>query len=215
MSAASSRVSRFAAALALCVAAGAAAAQNGAAREQIVWSAESWARTGNTYVFRRPVIEGADIRIEADEAMSTTLEFNGRWELNGSILMGVGTARLRADTAVFDFRSAELVSAELAGEPALFEETEPEEAGPVRGEASRLVYDRSAGTVQMQGSATFTRGQNRMSGCDFLYELDGGLVSGSSECGVPLSITFVPDDDGDGDGAGDEDAADAESPAAP
>lgn len=173
--------------------AGLAHAQDDSAPEQISWSAESATRSGDTFVIPGLRIEGGDLVIEADRAVTTSLDFDGsRWELTGSIRMSVGSARLTADSAVFEFEAGELVAGELAGDPAEFEETEPEGAGPVRGEASRIVYDAEAGTVQMQGSTSFTLAQNSMSGCDFLYELDGGLVSGSSECGVPLSIIYRP-----------------------
>lgn len=165
--------------------------------EEILWSADSWARSGNTYVIRSPRIEGGELLIEADEAVTTSLELNARWELSGSIVMAVGTARLEADGAVFEFEGGELVAAELAGDPATFEETAPEQAGPVRGEAMRIVYDSEAGTVQMQGGTRFVMGQHSMSGCDFLYDLEGGLESGSNECGVPLAVTFVPQNDED------------------
>lgn len=178
--------------------AAAAHAQDPAPPEQIMWSADSWTRTGDTYTIRGLTIEGADLRIEADRAVTTSLEFSGSWELEGSIRMRVGTGRLLASSARFEFESGELVAGELEGDPATFEETEPEGSGPVRGEASRIVFDREGGTVQMQGSASFTMAQNSMSGCDFVYELDGGLVSGSSECGVPLSIIYVPPSATDG-----------------
>lgn len=175
--------------------------------EQIMWSADSWTRSGNMYTIRGPRIEGADLLIEADEAVTTSLELSSHWELTGSVRMSVGTARLLADSAVFEFEGGELVAADLSGDPATFEETQPEQAGPVRGEASRVVFDREAGTVQMEGSATFTLAQNSMSGCDFLYELENGLVSGSSECGVPLSIIYVPQSEEDPDADTPEDGA--------
>ncbi len=198
-------------AAALAIAAGAQAQDD--APEQIMWSADSWTRSGNMYTIRGPRIEGTDLLVEADEAVTTSLEFSSHWELTGSVHMSVGTARLLADSAVFEFEGGELVAADLSGDPATFEETQPEQAGPVRGEASRLVFDREAGTVQMEGSATFTLGQNSMSGCDFLYELEDGLVSGSSECGVPLSIIYVPQGN-DGDEDTPEDDADAAPPQA-
>lgn len=189
--------SRLAPLVGIALAAAGAHAQDGAAPEQVVFSADSWARSGNTYTIRGPTIEGGDLRIEAEQAVTTSLEFDGRWELTGSISMSVGTARLLADSARFRFAAGELATGELAGDPATFEDTAPAQPGAVRGEASRIVYDREAGTVRMEGSATFTHGQNSMSGCDFLYELDGGLVSGSSECGVPLSIIYVPPSEDD------------------
>lgn len=168
--------------------------------EQIMWSADSWKRTNDTYTIQGLTIEGGNLLVEAEEAVTKSLEFDSRWELTGAVKMSVGSARLMADSAVFEFESGELVSAELSGDPATFEETEPAQTGPIRGEAEKIVFDRAAGTVQMQGGATFTMAQNRMSGCDFLYELDGGLVSGSSECGVDLTIIYVPP--GRGSGAG-------------
>lgn len=181
-------------------------AQDDPAPEQIMWSAESWTRSGDTYTIRDLTIEGGGLLIEADRAVTTSLEFSGTWELDGSISMSVATARLLADSARFEFEAGELVAGSLEGDPATFEETMPESSGPVRGEAMRIVYDSAAGTLQMQGSATFTLAQNSMSGCDFVYELDGGLVSGSSECGVPLSIIYVPTGDDVAPGS-EEDAA--------
>lgn len=178
-------------------AAGLAHAQESAPPEQINLNAESWTRSGSTYTIRELTIEGGDFTVEADEAVTTNLEFRGQWRLSGSIRMQVGTARLLADTATFDFEAGELVAAELAGDPATFEDTAPEQAGPeragpARGEAMRIIYDSAAGTVRMEGGASFTLAQNSISGCDFVYDLDGGLRSGSGECGVPLEIIYRP-----------------------
>lgn len=168
----------------------------------------SWSRRGDTYTFRGPRIETGDVLIEADEAVTTTSgqQFDGRWELGGSIRMTVGTARLTAVSAVFEFEDGELVGGELAGDPATFEEMQPEQSGPVRGEASRIVYEREAGTVQMQGNASFTIGPNSISGCDFLYELGSGNASSSNECDVPLSLIYRPDNDAEPDDASSDDA---------
>ncbi len=183
---------RVIAALALAVSAH---AQNGQPPEQISFSAQGgFELSGNTYTIHRPRISGGDLSIAAETAVATSPELDGRWELMGSISMTVGTARLSAESAVFEFESGELLSGELAGEPATFEETDPQpgQPRPIRAEATRLVYDRDAGTVHMHGSTRFTYGQSRMSGCDFLYDLDRGLRSGSNECGEELSITYVP-----------------------
>lgn len=201
------------------VIAASAAAQNESAPEQIMWSADSWTRSGDTYMIRDLTIEGGGLLIEADRAVTTSLEFSGTWELDGSIRMSVGTAQLLASSAHFEFEAGELVAGSLEGDPATFEETAPEGSGPVRGEASRIAYDSEAGTLRLQGSASFARGQSSMSGCNFVYELDGGLVSGSSECGVPLSIIYVPTSE-EGASGSDEDAAtgdgtDAAAEAAP
>ena len=79
---------------------------------------------GRTYRVLAPRIAGTCLTIEADEAVTRSLELDRRWELTGSIRMSVGSVELTASSAVFEFRAGELLNAEM-DDPELYEERSP------------------------------------------------------------------------------------------
>ena len=163
------------------------------------WS--SFDRQSNTMMFRGLRIAQGDFTIEADEAVASDLDFNrSEWEFNGNVRIAMDTATIESARAEIVFETHELLIVELQGNPARFQDRNPERGEPIQGGAEVLRYDSAERTLRMTGSARLSEGPNEFSGCDLIYNIDDKkITSGSSECGEPVSITILPpSDDADG-----------------
>lgn len=163
------------------------------------WS--SFDRQSNTMMFRGLRIAQGDFTIEADEAVASDLDFNrSEWEFNGNVRIAMDTATIESARAEIVFETHELLIVELQGDPARFQDRNPERGEPIQGGAEVLRYDSAERTLRMTGSARLSEGPNEFSGCDLIYNIDDKkITSGSSECGEPVSITILPPpDDADG-----------------
>jgi lipopolysaccharide transport protein LptA len=179
-------------------AAGIAGGQDGQRRLTISIDADfsSLDRQTNRGTFEglRITVEQEDMVIEADMASVSGLDADrGKWELLGNVRVSVGTASLRADRATFSFGDQALISGELVGSPAVFEDRPGDAEDPVVGSAERIHYDNDEGIVRLEGGVSLTTGPNRITGCDVIYDLNQERVSsGTSACGQPFRITIIP-----------------------
>jgi lipopolysaccharide transport protein LptA len=139
-------------------------------------------------------VDQEDMIIEADTATVSGLDANrGEWALIGNVRVSVGTAALRADRATFTFGEQALISGELVGSPAVFEDRPGDAEDPVVGSAERIRYDNGEGIVRLEGGVSLTSGPNRITGCDVNNDLNQERVSsGTSACGQPFRITIIP-----------------------
>ena len=156
------------------------------------WS--SFDRQSNTMMFRGLRIAQGGFMIEADEAVASDLEFDrSEWEFSGNVRIGLDTAVIESSRAEILFETHESLVVELRGDPARFEDRNPERGDPIRGGAEALRYASAEGTLRMTGGAYLSEGPNEFKGCDLIYDIDEKkITSGSSECGEPLVITIVP-----------------------
>ena len=156
------------------------------------WS--SFDRQTNTMMFRGLRIAQGDFMVEADEAVASDLEFDrSDWEFSGNVRIGLDTAVIEASRAEILFETHELLIVELQGDPARFEDRNPDRGDPIRGGAEVLRYESAEGTLRMTGGAYLSEGPNEFRGCDLIYDIDEKkITSGSSECGEPLVITILP-----------------------
>ena len=163
------------------------------------WS--SFDRQSNTMMFRGLRIAQGDFMIEADEAVASDLDFDrSEWEFIGNVRIDLDTAVIESSRAEILFETHDLLVVELEGNPARFQDRNPERGEPIQGGAEELRYDSAERTLRMTGSAWLSEGPNEFSGCDLIYNIDDKkITSGSSECGEPVSITILPPpDDADG-----------------
>ena len=156
------------------------------------WS--SFDRQTNTMMFRGLRIAQGNFVIQADEAVASDLDFaSSRWEFNGNVRITMDTAMIESASAELVFQAHELLLVELQGDPAQFQDHNPERAQPINGGAQVLRYERAERTLRMTGGAWLNEGPNEFRGCDLIYDIDEKkITSGSSECGEPLLITIVP-----------------------
>jgi len=153
----------------------------------------SFDRKTNLVHFRGLRITQGELRIEADEALATGLDFEqSEWRFTGGVRIVVDAAILESDSAVFTFEAHQLATAELTGSPASFTDLNPARQEPARGGANKLSYDYSERTLRMSENAWLNKGPNEITGCDLIYDFNEERVtSGSSDCG-PIRITILP-----------------------
>lgn len=154
----------------------------------------SFSQETGTMVFRGLQISQGSMKIEADEAIATGLDFEkSEWSFNGNVNITIDSARINSDRAEVRFISHELSAAELEGTPAMFEDENSMDENTIRGSAGSLHYDNVARTLRMSGSAWLSEGTTQFTGCDLIYDLNQRrITSGSSDCGEDLQIIFVP-----------------------
>ncbi|MFP6828111.1 MAG: LptA/OstA family protein [Gammaproteobacteria bacterium] len=162
----------------------------------IVLDAESssFDQKNDTVVFRGLQITQGELGIRADEAVASALDFErSEWGFSGNVRITVESAKLEADTALLVFKDHALLTAELTGRPARFEDLSPTRRQPISGSANRLIFDNVERVLRLSEGARLSEGSNEMTGCDLIYDLEQQqITSGSSECGEQVVITIVP-----------------------
>lgn len=172
-----------------------AAAQN--RTEELLLDSESFSFDRDTSLVRitRPRITQGTLRIEADEAVATGINFDERseWRFTGHVRITVETAVMAADSAVFTFDDEQLSRGELAGSPATFDDPNPDGESPISGSAAALAYDDVAQTLRLTGNAWLRRDRTEVTGCDLIYDFAADRFrSGSSDCGEAFSFRVLP-----------------------
>jgi lipopolysaccharide export system protein LptA len=110
----------------------------------------------NLITLRGPQITQGDLRIAADEAVATGIEFEAKseWKLHGNVRITLDSAVVNADSAVFSFDDKQLIDYDY------------------RGRVLRLLTDAWIQSDRIQAT-----------GCDVVYNLTTKSVSsGSSDC---------------------------------
>lgn len=157
----------------------------------------SFDRKTGRMVFRGLRITQGGLVIEADEALASGIDFdNSEWRFSGNVRFRIDSATIEADTAEIKFEAHTLLTAELRGDPAVFEDYSATRDELLRGGANRLYYDYIDQTLQMSDGTWFNEGPNEIKGCDLLYDFAQKRVTfGSSDCGERIQITIVPPTD--------------------
>lgn len=173
------------------------AAQGGGRTEELLLDSESFSFDNQTNLvrIRGPRITQGDLKIEADEAVATGINFDERseWRFQGNVRITVESAIMEADAAVFTFDNERLSRGELTGSPATFNDDNADSQRAISGSAGKLSYDYVASTLRLTGNVLLRRDRTEVTGCDLLYDFDtGGLRSASSDCGEAYSFRVLP-----------------------
>ena len=185
--------------LALAAAAASAAEDNSEAQDlPLDMSSKELTFDAKTNLFHaiEPRIKQGGMSIEADEASATNADFkeHSEWRFTGHVRINVDSALLQADHAVFTFEAKQLTHAELQGNPASVTDHNTAHQEPIRGGADKLDYDYEAHTLRLSGQAWINKGRTEIQGCDLIYDFnDERVTSGSSDCGVRISIRSQTD----------------------
>ncbi len=188
-------------ALALVVVAGTAAQDDGANTDAFEFASESMTFDGQRNVFElvKPELIQGDLRIVADEAVATSIEFDqeSEWRFTGRVRLGVGTTVIEADRAVFTFENEQLARGELEGAPVSFSDIDAAVQRSVTGRAQKMSYDYVARTLRMTGSpARIQKNKVEMQGCDLIYDFTAErMTSGSADCADQFRLRRLPDSD--------------------
>jgi lipopolysaccharide transport protein LptA len=149
----------------------------------------------NSLVFKRVRITQGEMQVDAEEARATGLNFdNSEWELKGDVRITVRDGNLSSDEATVTFRNNEILRAVIVGDPASFEQKLRESQQLARGRADKITYDVKASTVQLNGDAWLTDGQNQIEGATLIYNIGEQRVAANPNATTPggVKITINP-----------------------
>jgi lipopolysaccharide transport protein LptA len=126
----------------------------------------------NTLLFKRVKITQGDMRVEAEQANATGLEFDdSEWRLQGSVQITVPDGKLDSSSATVKFRNNAIASAVISGAPARFQQKLKDTQQLAQGRAGSIEYDVQASTVRLQGDAWLSDGRNEIRGETLVYDI--------------------------------------------
>src|SRR5215472_525006 len=150
----------------------------------------------NTVVFSQVVISQGAMRVQADHAHASGLNFaNSRWTFDGHVRIDAApSGSLRSDQAVVEFRDNRILRATANGKPAEFEQPRGDSQQMARGHADEIVYDVSEGTVRLSNDAWLSDGVNQISGPLLVYNIRAQRVQAATQPGSDqrVHITITP-----------------------
>ena len=147
----------------------------------------------NTVVFAQVVISQGAMRVQADHAHASGLNFaNSRWTFEGHVRIDAApSGSLRADQAVVEFRDNHIMRATANGKPAEFEQPRADSQQMARGHADEIVYDVSEGTVRLSDDAWLSDGTNEISGPLLVYNIRAQRVQAATQSGTDQRVHIV------------------------
>ncbi len=143
----------------------------------------------NVLVFNEITIAQGDIRITAQRAVASGLDFDdSSWEFTGNVSITDVDAGLASDVARVRFAGGEVQSATVTGTPATFQQRRKDQL--TQGRANRIDYDLGRGTVELAGDAWLTDGRNEVAGATLVYS----TVTERIISDKPVVFTINPSD---------------------
>ena len=150
----------------------------------------------NMVVFSQVVISQGAMRVQADHALASGLNFtNSRWTFEGHVRIDAEPrGSLRSDQAIVEFRDNRILRATANGKPAEFEQPRGDSQQMARGHADEIVYDVSQGTVRLSNDAWLSDGVNEISGPLLVYNIRAQRVQAATQPGSDqrVHITIAP-----------------------
>jgi lipopolysaccharide transport protein LptA len=148
----------------------------------------------NTVVFRDVVISQGDMRVQADHARATGLDFvNSRWTFEGNVRINAEQqGSLHSDQAVVEFRDNQISKATIDGSPAEFEQKRADSDLTARGHAREIVYDVIDGSVHLSNDAWLSDGRNEIGGPVLVYNIREQRVQAAGNPGTRVHIKINP-----------------------
>jgi len=136
----------------------------------------------NTVVFQNVVISQGAMRVQAEHARATGLNFaNSRWNFEGNVRIDAEErGNLRSDQAVVEFKDNHIARATVTGKPAEFEQKRANSEAIARGHADEIVYDVNEGTVRLTNEAWLSDGQSEISGPLLVYNIREQQIQGGA-----------------------------------
>ncbi|MBU6378941.1 MAG: hypothetical protein KJS95_10470 [Gammaproteobacteria bacterium] len=141
----------------------------------------------NTLLFRDVVIAQGAVRVEAQRARATGLDFNeATWNFSGAVRIDVDGGALRSEEATVVFAGNRVVRATIRGKQAEFEQV-LKNGGRARGKAGSITYEMAAATVTLREDAWLSDdGRSEIRGDPLVYNVreqrvQAGRPTGSSE----------------------------------
>lgn len=149
----------------------------------------------NKLNFSKLVVTQGPLRVEADTATATGLDFqNSDWTLTGNVRITTADGKLASNDADITFRDNAIARAVVKGKPAEFEQKLKDSAQLAKGHADTIDYDLKGGTVTLTGAAWLTDGDNVIRGDTLIYDVAGQKVAANPGATAPggVHITINP-----------------------
>lgn len=140
-------------------------------------------------------ITQAGYAIQADEARATGLNFeNSQWTFNGGVRISTPDGFSTADRAIVQFVQNQITELHISGQPATFEQRNPDQQMLAQGRANHIDYDLQKNTVRLNQQAWVRYGQNEFTGTTVVYDIGTQRVLASREeqQGERVRITINP-----------------------
>ena len=132
-------------------------------------------RGNDRLVFRNVTISQGDTRINAREAVASTLDFaNSVWTFEGDVRIRLAGTSIASNQAQLTFTDYNLQGAVVQGSPATFEHIGEERQA--EGRASLLEYDAAAGVVRLSREAWLAEDGKEISGNVLTYDINAERV---------------------------------------
>ncbi len=145
----------------------------------------------NTLLFRDVVITQGPLRVQAERARATGLDFkDATWTFSGKVRIDVEGGTMRAEEAVVNFIADQLARATVRGKPAEFEQ-QMKTGGKARGRAGSLVYETRGGTVTLKENAWLSDGRSEIRGEQLVYEIAAQRVQAGKTTGSDERVRIV------------------------
>ena len=148
----------------------------------------------DTLLFRDVVITQGAVRVQAERARATGLDFkDATWTFSGKVRITVQGGELRSDEAVVNFVADRVARAVVKGKQAEFEQ-QLKDGGRARGRAASLTYETAGGKVTLRGDAWLSDGRSEIRGEQLVYEIGAQRVQAGKASGSDgrVRITIRP-----------------------
>jgi lipopolysaccharide transport protein LptA len=145
----------------------------------------------NTLLFRDVVITQGPLRVQAERARATGLDFkDATWTFSGKVRIDVEGGTLRSDEAVVNFVANQLARATVRGKPAEFEQR-LKTGGKAQGRAGSLLYETRSGTVTLREGAWLSDGRSEIRGQQLVYDIAAQRVQAGKTTGSDERVRIV------------------------
>ena len=155
-------------------------------------------RKKNRLVFRGLQIRQGPLRIDADEATVTRLDFeNTRWEFAGNVRIENTGTTAWADHADILFQEHRIRNAAMTGQPVRFQQIAiaKDDDGTVtttKGQANSLEYDIDTGIISMVQDAWLSDGSNEVSGDRISYDVIREIIIADADESGQIRMKIIP-----------------------
>ena len=155
-------------------------------------------RQRNRLVFRGLQIRQGPLRIDADEATATRLDFeNTHWEFSGNVRIENTGSTAWADRADILFQEHRIRSAQMTGTPVRFQQISvaKDDTGAItttKGRANAMEYDVDNGVVSMTDDAWLSDGSNEVSGDRIAYDLNREIIIADANGSGQVRMKIIP-----------------------
>jgi len=144
-----------------------------------------------TLLFRDVVITQGAVRVQAERARATGLEYKeATWTFSGKGRITVQDGELRSDEAVVTFVADRVTRAVVRGKPAELEQ-KLKDGGRARGRAASLTYETALGKVTLRGDASLSDGRSDIRGEQLVYDINAQRVQAGKASGGDDRVRIV------------------------